>query len=128
MANPEDQYSYREELTELYTIAILATNVCKYHKINSGSITVGCDEFGVLKKALDHYTIFSCRSNQLISSRKLEIYLWRDQSPGTGKMSRILVYWEDMGKDREDPKIQNKKKWTSKSSSLFPPPRYTVCG
>ena len=48
----------------MYIIATVVAKVCKYHNINSGSIAVGCDCVEALKKALDHNTSFSYRSNQ----------------------------------------------------------------
>ena len=62
--HPEEQDSYRGELIRLYMVATLVAKVCKYHKINGGSMTMGCDGVEALKKSLDHDTSFSCRFNQ----------------------------------------------------------------
>jgi hypothetical protein len=48
------QNSYHSELSGLYGISVMLITLCKLHQIQSGSITIACDNISALNNAMQH--------------------------------------------------------------------------
>jgi thiamine phosphate synthase YjbQ (UPF0047 family) len=56
---PEDQSSYRSELTGLYAILAITHQLCKYYNVEEGYIEIGCNGQSALQTALEHEPFLS---------------------------------------------------------------------
>eukprot|EP00957_Ditylum_brightwellii_P137071 10451658-Ditylum_brightwellii.AAC.2 len=59
--------SYQAELTGLYMIVSITNNICAFHRVSSGSMTVAYDGLEAIKKAMAEETHCSCQSNHWAS-------------------------------------------------------------
>jgi len=57
--DPEDQSSYRSELTGLYAILAITHQLCEYYNVEEGYIEIGCDGQSALQTALEHEPFLS---------------------------------------------------------------------
>ncbi len=48
---PEHHLTYRSELMGLLTILVFIEELCTFHNISSGGITIGCDGLSALQQA-----------------------------------------------------------------------------
>ena len=60
----EDQSAYRSELAGLYAIVCAVEDICKYHHIDKGSITIACDGESALYRSMDEESRVKSKQKQ----------------------------------------------------------------